>query len=91
MTAMDQQAWIAKLEAALNNIRPHLEADGGDVEIVKITEELDVHIRWIGNCETCDMSAMTLKAGIEQTIKSQFPEINQVVPLNGSTHEDTEA
>ncbi len=72
-----------KVIKALNDIRPHLLVDGGDIELVDITEDLDVKVRWLGNCEFCSMSAMTMRAGIEQAIKSQVPEIKNVLAING--------
>ncbi len=86
MILADKLEWMNKLNAALNDIRPHLEADGGDVEIVELSDDMVVYIKWKGNCETCDMSAMTLKAGIEQTIKTKFPQIKNVIPLNGNEY-----
>jgi Fe-S cluster biogenesis protein NfuA len=72
-----------KVSKALDDIRPHLIVDGGDIELVDITEDLDVKVRWLGNCEFCSMSAMTMRAGIEQAIKSQVPEIKNVLAING--------
>ncbi len=54
-----------KVEIALNGMRPFLEADGGNVELLEITEDLEVRLRLVGNCSSCSMSAMTMKAGIE--------------------------
>ena len=63
-----------KIEIALNSIRPFLQRDGGDVEFVELTSENVVKVRLIGACETCSMSAMTLKSGIEEAIKNAIPE-----------------
>jgi Fe-S cluster biogenesis protein NfuA len=79
----DKNKLIERIKLALDSIRPHLEADGGDVEVVDITDDMRVQVKWIGNCETCNMSAMTMKAGIEHTIKSAVPEITGVEALNG--------
>jgi Fe-S cluster biogenesis protein NfuA len=75
---------IKDIDIILNEIRPHLAVDGGDVEVIDITEEKVVKIKWIGNCESCSMSEMTLRAGIAETIKSKMPEIVSVVAINGS-------
>jgi len=83
MVNKEKQKFIKSLNDSLDEIRPHLAVDGGDVEVVDYTEEGVVKIKWIGNCINCSMSAMTMKAGIEQTIKSKFPEINSVEPING--------
>lgn len=66
---------IEKIEIALQSIRPYLQKDGGDVEFVELTEDKIVKVRLLGACVNCDMSAMTLKAGIEESIKSALPEI----------------
>ena len=83
MSDNERKEWIEKVDFALNEIRPHLQVDGGNIEVIDVTEELLVHIKWIGNCKNCMMSGMTMKAGVEQTIKSKHPEINGVVALNG--------
>ena len=70
-----------RIEFALTNIRPYLEADGGDVRIVEIKKDT-VFIELLGNCGTCPMSAMTLKAGVEEAIKREAPEIMNVEALN---------
>lgn len=83
MSAEEKIALIDSIEKALDTIRPHLEVDGGNIEVVDITEDLTVKIKWLGNCESCSMSAMTMRAGIEQTIKSKIPQINGVMAING--------
>ncbi len=75
--------FLEKIEAALDTVRPHLKVDGGDVELVELTDDLQVKIRWMGMCESCAMSAMTLRAGIQEAIKGKIPEITDVVPVNG--------
>ncbi len=74
---------IERIEAALESVRPHLAADGGDVEVVEVTEEMIVKVKWLGKCENCFMSIMTMKAGIEEAIKSKVPEIKGVEAING--------
>ena len=71
-----------RVEAALDVVRPHLRVDGGDVELVEVTDDLHVKIRWKGTCENCSMSGMTLRAGIQEAIKSKIPEINGVEAIN---------
>ncbi len=78
----EKEALIEKIDLALNEIRPHLAIDGGDVEIVDVTEENIVKIKWLGNCVNCSMSIMTLKGGLEQTIKSHIPQIQGVEAVN---------
>lgn len=83
MSIQEKTDLIQKVDAALNEIRPHLAVDGGNIEVVDITEDLKVQIKWLGNCESCSMSAMTMRAGIEQTLKNKVPEIIGVEALNG--------
>jgi Fe-S cluster biogenesis protein NfuA len=73
---------IERIESALDDVRPHLAVDGGNVEFIEVTDDMKVIIKWVGNCEGCNMSAMTLRAGIEQAIRSRAPEITQVEALN---------
>lgn len=83
MLETDKQSFIKAIDAALDNVRPHLKVDGGDIEVVDLTEDMVVQVKWLGNCENCFMSAMTMKAGVEQELKSKFPEIKGVEALNG--------
>lgn len=83
MSVMEKSELMEKIDAALEAVRPHLKVDGGNVEVVGITEDMKAQIKWLGNCESCNMSTMTLRAGIEQAIKSQVPEIQGVEAVNG--------
>ncbi len=83
MSAQEKKELIDKIDAALEDVRPHLEVDGGNVEVVDVSEDMMVQIRWLGNCESCSMSAMTMRAGIEQAIKSRVPSIQGVEAING--------
>ena len=71
-----------KVEEALNSIRPYLEADGGNVELVEVTDDNTVKVELIGSCKTCSMNMMTMKAGIEETIRRSVPEIRSVIAVN---------
>lgn len=71
-----------RIESALDTIRPYLEADGGNVRIVELTDEMILKIEMLGSCGSCPMSAMTLKAGIEEAIKKSVPEIAFVEAVN---------
>jgi Fe-S cluster biogenesis protein NfuA len=73
---------IDKVELALDSIRPYLEADGGNVKIVEITEDMVVRLELTGTCSSCPMSTMTLKAGVEEAIKRAIPEITKVEAVN---------
>ncbi|MEM6377808.1 MAG: NifU family protein [Bacteroidota bacterium] len=82
---MDKQAILSRIDAALDDVRPHLAVDGGNVEVVDYTDDQIVLIKWLGTCQSCNMSVMTMKAGIEQAIKSKMPEIAGVQAINGIT------
>ncbi len=71
-----------RVEEALNTVRPYLEADGGDLKVLEITDEMVVRIELLGSCGSCPMSTMTMKAGIEQAVKSAVPEIVRVEAIN---------
>lgn len=72
----------SKIEFALDTIRPYLEADGGNVRIVEVTDEMVLRIEMMGSCGSCPMSSMTLKAGVEDAIKRAIPEITKVEAIN---------
>jgi len=69
-----------KIEAALEKIRPALQADGGDVELVAVEDGV-VSVKLTGACDGCPMATMTLKAGIERVLKVQVPEVKEVVAV----------
>ncbi len=71
-----------RVEAALDQIRPYLKADGGDVSLVEVDKDNNVKLELLGACKSCSMSMMTLKAGIEETIKKNVPEIVTVEAIN---------
>ncbi len=73
---------LSKVEQSLNTIRPHLRSDGGDIEIVRITDDNVLLVRWLGTCVSCPMSFMTMRAGIEQAVKTAVPEISAVEAVN---------
>lgn len=74
----NKQELLDKVELALDEVRPHLIVDGGNVRLVDVTDDMEVLIEWEGNCQSCNMSEMTLKAGISQSIKSRLPQIESV-------------
>lgn len=71
-----------RVEAALNKIRPSLQADGGDVELVGVTEDNVVKVKLQGACGSCPMALLTLKNSIERVIREEIPEIKEVVSVN---------
>ncbi len=70
-----------KVEAALKSIRPGLQADGGDVELVDVSADGIVKVRLKGACAGCPMSQMTLSQGIEKTLKQAVPEVKKVIAV----------
>jgi len=70
---------IEKVKEVLETIRPALQADGGDVELVEVTADGVVKVRLVGACGHCPMSTMTLKMGIERALKEQVPGVKEVV------------
>ena len=69
-----------KVEAVLNQIRPNLVRDGGNVELVDVTDGI-VKVRLTGACGGCPMASMTLKHGVERALKEQVPEVKEVVAV----------
>ena len=68
-----------KVKALLNDVRPNLQADGGDVELIDISEDGIVKVKLLGACSGCPMAQMTLKMGIEKYLKERIPEVTEVV------------
>jgi Fe-S cluster biogenesis protein NfuA len=69
------------IQKAINQIRPNLQADGGDVELVDVTDDGIVKVKLLGACRGCPMSQMTLKMGIEKYLKKEVPEVKEVVAV----------
>ncbi len=84
MAVLVNQALYDRVESSLDGIRPYLRKDGGDIELVEITAELEVRVRLIGACESCPMSFMTMKAGVEENLRSSIPEISGISAVNAS-------
>ena len=82
MSELEKTLLLGQIEIALDDIRPHLAVDGGNVSIVELTDEMTVKVRWTGACDGCSMSFMTMKAGVEQAVKSRLPQIHSVVAVN---------
>ncbi len=82
MNTLVNSELTSRVEKALDSIRPYLEADGGNVKILEITEEKVVMLELLGACGSCRMSTMTLKAGVEDAIIRAVPEITAVQAVN---------
>jgi Fe-S cluster biogenesis protein NfuA len=73
---------IQKVLNVLDQVRPYLQADGGDIRFVNITEDKTVNVELTGACGSCAFSTVTLKNGVEATLKRVLPEIKEVVAIN---------
>ncbi len=74
---------VKRIELALDQLRPFLEADRGDITLVEVTDQMVARVELHGSCKDCSMSYMTLKAGVEQSIQKVAPEILAVEAING--------
>lgn len=77
----DKSKVIEKVKAVIDKVRPALERDGGDVEFIAMDAKGVVKVKLKGACAGCPMSTMTLKMGIEQTLKKEIPEVTEVVQV----------
>lgn len=75
---MNTEELTLSIEKALNEIRPFLNSDGGDISLVSIEDDKHVKVRLQGACTTCSLSMSTMKAGVETTIKKYAPQIETV-------------
>jgi Fe-S cluster biogenesis protein NfuA len=75
----DQKSIKEKVVKALNRVRPYLQNDGGDIDLIEITEDLTVKVKLTGACHGCPFALQTLKAGVEQAIMQEVPEIKRVI------------
>lgn len=82
MNTQSELSLLNKVNQAIDQLRPFLHADGGDMELVEITPDFIVKVRMKGACKECSMSAMTLKAGLEDAIKIAVPEVKSVQAID---------
>ncbi|GAB5416707.1 MAG: NifU family protein [Crocinitomicaceae bacterium] len=80
--AIDKKSIEEKVLLALDQLRPFLNADGGDMELVEIKDDATVVVRLLGACSDCSMSMMTLKAGLEEQVRKAVPEVPRVEAIN---------
>jgi len=73
---------LSRIEASLDGIRPYLEADGGNIKVLEVTDEGTLRLEFMGNCGTCPMSTMTFKAGVEEAVRRLVPEIKSIQVIN---------
>jgi Fe-S cluster biogenesis protein NfuA len=78
---------LSRIEDSLNQLRPYLQADNGNVSLLEVTDDMIVKLRFHGACRGCSMSTMTLRAGIEQTILRMVPEVKAVEAVDDEEDE----
>ncbi len=71
-----------RIEAALDKIRPYLIADGGNIELIDVSEDMVVKVQLTGACNGCPFSMQTMKAGVEMAVKNEVPEVKEVLDIN---------
>ncbi|MEN9699967.1 MAG: hypothetical protein RLZZ301_1165 [Bacteroidota bacterium] len=81
MLSNTKASLLDKVNEALEQLRPFLHADGGDMEVVDITDDAVVQVRLLGSCSDCSMSHMTLKGGLEEALKLVAPEVKGVIAV----------
>jgi Fe-S cluster biogenesis protein NfuA len=82
MEQMTKEELIVKIERVLDQIRPYLQQDGGDIKFVELTQENVVNVELQGACGSCPYSLMTLKGGVENAVKKALPQIKSVEAVN---------
>ena len=82
MTTENKEEITRKVKNVLEQIRPYIQQDGGDIEFVELTDDMIVNVELKGACGSCPYSMMTLKGGVETTIKNAIPEIQSVESIN---------
>ncbi len=82
MDTQTRQDYMQKVETALETIRPYLLADGGNIQLVGITDDLVVQVALTGACHGCPMHMQTLKFGVEDALKNAIPEIKAIELIN---------
>lgn len=73
---------LKRIEMSLDTMRPYLQNDGGNVEIVELTDDMELKLRLLGTCEKCPQSIFTMKAGIEEAVLKSVKEVKKVVAVN---------
>lgn len=78
---MENQELVKKVETALAEIRPFLQSDGGDISLVDIQEGKIVKVKLQGTCVSCNINQLTLRSGVEMTVKKYAPEVEKVISV----------
>ena len=76
-----EESTLSKIEAALDEIRPFLKEDGGNIEFVELSKEGVIKVKFIGACSSCTLSDLTLRNGVESVLKKALPHIQQVIEV----------
>lgn len=71
-----------KVNNVIDQVRPYLQADGGDIQLVEVTDDYVVNVKLVGACGSCAFSTMTLKNGVEATLQKVLPQIKEVVAVD---------
>lgn len=82
METTEKNKLFDKINSALNQVRPYLQADGGDISLIDITDDFVVKVKLTGACQGCTFSYQTLKSGVEQALIREVPEIKEVVSVD---------
>ena len=82
MDTITDKIILDKIEVALQEIRPFLQDDGGDINFIELTDQWVVKVKLVGACSSCNISMMTLKNGVEVAIKRAVPEVKEVVEIS---------
>jgi len=82
MGIIKDRSIIDKIEFSLQEIRPFLEADGGDIRFIELTDDWIVKVKLVGACSTCSISMMTLKNGVEIAVKRAVPRVKEVIEIS---------
>ena len=77
----NKQEILKKVSSVLEQIRPYLQADGGDISLVELTDDMEVRVELLGACNGCPHKTQTIHAGVEKTLKAHIPEIKGVVEV----------
>ena len=84
MAIITDEKILNKIQKALDEIRPYLEADGGDINFIELTDNWVVKVKLVGACSSCNISMMTLKNGVEMAVKRAVPEVKEVKEVTTS-------
>lgn len=78
---MENKNHFKTIEAALEEIRPYLQADGGDISLIEVSDDLVVKVKFMGSCVDCPMNYQTMKNGVEKVIKTAVPNVKEVLSI----------